>query len=407
MRINPKTNKVEFIILIALLMALNAVAIDIMLPALPIIGAELGAASANDQQFVLTLYLAGFGISQLFYGPLSDSIGRRPTVFIGIVLFMIPVAAAPWAPDFTWLLALRFIQGLGAGASRVIAMAIVRDSFEGRAMAQIMSFIMMIFMAMPIIAPSLGQAIILVTTWHFTFLFMAMMAIITLTWAYFRLPETLPDAQRSPFSFKPIMRNFGLVLRTKYSIALTFANMFLLGTLLGFLGISPLIYLDIYNLGPIYPLMIALTASNLAIASLINARIVVKFGPERIAFIANCGFVILASIWAIAAWQMTTLPLWLFVGLHQPIMLCFGFAGTNQITAAMQPLGKVAGTASSTIGFFQTAGGALVGASIGYFYDGSILPVCLGFVVCGLLSLALMQLAKSAPQPKQSAAQAK
>ncbi len=407
MRINPKIHKVEFIVLVALLMALNAVAIDIMLPALPIIGAELGAASENDQQFVLTLYLAGFGISQLFYGPLSDSIGRRPTVLIGIVIFMIPVTAAPWAPDFSSLLILRFMQGLGAGASRVIAMAIVRDSFEGRAMAQIMSLIMMIFMAMPIIAPSLGQAIIIVTTWHFTFLFMAVMSIATLVWTYFRLPETLPIAQRSPFSFKPIMSNFGLVLRTKSSIALTLANMFLLGTLLGFLGISPLIYLDIYNLGPIYPLMIALTASSLAVASLVNSRLVIKFGPERIAFVANCGFVTLASIWSIAAWQMGTIPLWLFVGLHQPIMLCFGFAGTNQVTAAMQPLGKVAGTASSTIGFFQTAGGAVVGATIGYFYDGSILPICLGFVVCGLLSLALMQVAKTAPQHTKDAAQAK
>jgi len=394
MHINPHKNRTEFILLIALLMALNAVAIDIMLPALPVIGTELGATNENDQQLMLTLYLAGFGISQLFYGPLSDAIGRRPVVFIGTGLFLIPVALAPFSPDFSFLLMLRFMQGVGAGASRVMSTAIVRDSYEGRAMAEIMSLTMMIFLAMPIIAPSLGQAIILVTTWHFTFLFMALMAVITLVWAYFRLPETLLSADRRPFSVLTVINNFKIVLSNKYSVSLTLANMLLFGTLLGFLGISPLIYLNIYDLGPIYPLMIALTASNLAIASLINSRIVGRFGPERIALVAAMSFVAIAAIWSLLAWQMTVLPPWLFVAIHQPLMLCFGFAGTNSISAAMQPLGKVAGTASSTVGFFQTAGGAIIGAAIGYAYNGSILPVTLGFFICGCLAAALMLFAR-------------
>lgn len=394
MRLNPHKNKIEFIVLIALMMALNAVAIDIMLPALPIIGDELGATSDNDQQLMLTLYLIGFGLSQLFYGPLSDSIGRRRVVFIGTILFLVPVAVAPLSPDYSTLLMLRFFQGLGAGASRVIATSIVRDKFEGRAMAEIMSLIMMIFMAMPIVAPSLGQVIIMASTWHFTFLFMAAMAILTLCWAYFRLPETLPTDERKNFSIHSVAASFAIVLKHRYAISQALANMFLLGTVLGFLGISPLIYLNIYNLGPLYPLMIAFTASSLAVASLINSRLVSKFGPERIALLATLGFAILAALWSATAWQIGTLPLWMFIAFHQPLMLCFGFAGTNQITCAMQPLGKVAGTASSTIGFFQTAGGAAVGAGIGYFYDGTILPVTLGFTLCGLTAFTLMYLSK-------------
>ncbi|MCZ4272746.1 multidrug effflux MFS transporter [Maritalea porphyrae] len=399
MLLDPHKNKIEFILLIALMMALNSIAVDIMLPALPIIANDLGATSENDLQLVLTLYLAGFGFSLLIYGPLSDSIGRKPVVFIGTTLFLISVALAPLSPDFTYLLLLRFIQGLGAGASRVVANAIVRDSYEGRTMAQIMSLVMMVFMAMPIIAPSFGQVIIMLTTWHSTFLFMAVMAIVMLVWVCFRLPETLSTQHKKPLSFKSIISSFALVFTTRQAMAMTFANMLLLGTLFGFLGISPLVYIDIYELGPLYPLMIALTATNLAIASFVNSRLLNHFRADQIAFVATIGFIICALIWSLLAWQIETLPLWLFVAVHQPIMLCFGFAGVNQFSSAMQPLGSVAGTASSVIGFIRTTGGAAVGAAIGYFFDGTILPLTLGFLYCGVGAAGFMLLARPAFRP--------
>jgi len=394
MHLIPHKNKVEFIVLIALMLAMNAVAVDIMLPALPTIAEELGASNTNDLQLMLTIYLVGFALSLLIYGPLSDSIGRKPVIFIGTTLFLVSVALAPWAADFGALLLLRFVQGLGAGASRVVAIAIVRDSFEGQKLAQTMSLSMMVFMAMPIIAPSFGQVIIMISSWHYTFLFMAVMAAIMLIWVHFRMPETLKSEYKKPLSFASIFSSFKLVLTTRVSMAMTCANMLLIGTLFGFLGMSPLIYIDIYNLGPLYPLMIALTAGNLAVANFVNARLLRTYNAGQIAFVATGGFVLCTTLWTVLAWQVTVLPLWLFVGLHQPIMLFFGFAGVNLFSSAMQPLGSVAGTASSAIGFIRTAGGAAVGATIGYFYDGTILSITVGFLICGLLAFGIVILAR-------------
>jgi len=395
MLINPKTNKLEFTLLVVSLMAVGALSVDIMLPSLPTIVSDLGAGNSNDQQLILTYFLVGFGISQLFYGPLSDSFGRKPVLFFGLTLFLFPVVIAPFSPDLQTLLWMRFAQGIGVGAARVLSTAIVRDSFEGNELAKMMSLVFMVFMSVPIIAPSIGQGIIMLGTWHYNFVFMGASALIALTWAILRLPETLKPEHKRDFSPREIVLGFKTVLTNRYALSFTFANTALFATLMGFLGISPQIYLDIYDLGAVYPLMIAFTASSLAVAALVNSRVVHKYGPAKIALMAGKGFIALSLLWAILAWQLDHIPLWLFICVHQPIMLCFGFAGTNQISAAMLPLGKVAGTASSTIGFVHTVGGALLGALIGYFYDGTLLPVAIGFVIYGVIAVALMQTAMS------------
>lgn len=386
LKLNPSTNYVEFVLLVATLMALNAVAIDIMLPALPEIATSLGAIGDNQQQLVITTYLIGFGVSQLFYGPLSDAIGRRPTVFIGILIFFVPVALASFVTDFSSLLALRLIQGLGAGASRVIAFAVVRDVFEGKKLAKTMSFITMVFMAMPIVAPSLGQAFILFLPWQSVFAFMAVMAAITLIWLAVRLPETLAIENTRPFRPNIILDGFRIVFTTPSTLLFGAAQALLLGAIIGFLGTSPQIYLEIYKLGPIYPLMIALTASNMAVASLVNSRLVDRFSVEKVAITASATFALLGGLWLIFALTMGILPLWLLVLLHQPLNFCFGLAGVNQNTMAMVPMNRVAGTAASVLGFISSAGGAVVGALIGGFYNDTIAPIAAGFMLVGILS---------------------
>jgi DHA1 family bicyclomycin/chloramphenicol resistance-like MFS transporter len=402
LKLNPNTNYVEFVLLAATLMALNAVAIDIMLPALPEIATSLGAIGDNQQQLVITYYLVGFGLSQLFYGPLSDAIGRRNTAFIGILIFFVPVALASFVTDFNSLLALRLVQGLGAGASRVIAFAVVRDVFEGKKLAKTMSLIVMVFMAMPIIAPSLGQLLILFLPWQSVFAFMAIMAVVALVWVFLRLPETLSIENTRAFRPKIILEGFRIVFTTPSSLLFGWAQALLLGAIIGFLGTSPQIYLEIYDLGAIYPLMIALTASNMAVASFINSRLVDKFSVEKVALAASATFALLGAVWLMFSLTMGVLPLWLLVLLHQPLNFCFGLAGVNQNTMAMVPMKRVAGTAASVLGFISSAGGAVVGAIIGSFYNDTVAPIAAGFMVVGILScMASMWGAKLQPAMPQ------
>ncbi|TDQ66626.1 DHA1 family bicyclomycin/chloramphenicol resistance-like MFS transporter [Maritalea mobilis] len=402
LKLNPNTNYIEFVLLAATLMALNAVAIDIMLPALPEIAISLGAIGDNQQQLVITYYLIGFGLSQLFYGPLSDAIGRRNTAFIGILIFFVPVALASFVTDFNSLLALRLVQGLGAGASRVIAFAVVRDVFEGKKLAKTMSLIVMVFMAMPIIAPSLGQVLILFLPWQSVFAFMAIMAVIALVWVFLRLPETLSIENTRAFRPKIILEGFRIVFTTPSSLLFGWAQALLLGAIIGFLGTSPQIYLEIYDLGPIYPLMIALTASNLAVASFVNSRLVDRYSVEKVAFAASATFAILGAVWLTFSLTMGVLPLWLLVLLHQPLNFCFGLAGVNQNSLAMMPMKRVAGTAASVLGFISSAGGAVIGAIIGSFYNDTVAPIAAGFMIVGILScLASLWGAKLKPAMPQ------
>ncbi|WP_051213498.1 multidrug effflux MFS transporter [Maritalea myrionectae] len=403
LKLNPNTNYIEFVLLAATLMALNAVAIDIMLPALPEIATSLGAIGDNQQQLVITYYLIGFGISQLFYGPLSDAIGRRNTAFIGILIFFVPVALASFVSDYNSLLALRLIQGLGAGASRVIAFAVVRDVFEGKKLAKTMSLIVMVFMSMPIVAPSLGQLLILFFPWQSVFAFMAIMAVVTLLWVFLRLPETLSIENTRAFRPKIIYEGFRIVFTTPSSLLFGMAHALLLGAIIGFLGTSPQIYLEIYDLGPIYPLMIALTATNIGIASLINSRLLDHFEIHKVALAASAAFATLGAIWLGFSLTMGVLPLWLLVLLHQPINFCFGLAGINQNTMAMIPMKRVAGTAASVLGFISSAGGAVVGAIIGSFYNDTVAPIAAGFMVVGVLacisSMLGTRIQPATPQP--------
>jgi DHA1 family bicyclomycin/chloramphenicol resistance-like MFS transporter len=389
MPIDPLKQRTEFIFILVTLLSVGAFAIDIMLPALPQIASDLGAANANDQQLMITAYLAGFGISQLFYGPLSDSFGRRKILIIGLSLSLVPLAFSPFAPDYMSLLALRFIQGAGTGACRVLVPSIVRDKFEGREMAKVISITNMFYMAAPMIAPSLGQLIIEFGNWQHTFFFLAAIAAIALYFTVFRLPETLAVENKRPFNLAMIFKNFAQVLTNRTAFTLAIANLAMFATVLGFLGLSPQIYLDIYNLGAVYPLMIALTALSISVSSFVNAKLVNYFEPAQIAVSANIAFVGFAALWVFQAMGFGTIPFWLFVLNHQAMMLCFGLVSNNQIAVALQPMGHIAGTASSTIGFFHSAGGAVLGAFIGTFYNGTILPVAIGFLLCGIASAML------------------
>lgn len=387
------SNRREFIALVASIMALNAMAIDIMLPAFDRITAGLAVDDPNHTQFVLTSYLVGFGIGQLFFGPIADRFGRRRPLLWGLGLYVVAALAAAFSPNFGAMLALRALQGLGAASTRIVAVAVVRDTFSGRAMAEVMSLVFVIFMAVPVIAPALGQAIVLLGPWQFIFIGMVVMGGSVATWAGFRLPETLAAENRRGLNWGAISEGFAIVFSNRQAMMYGLAPALIFGALFGLLNTVQPIYTQIYDLGALFPLAFAVVAIAMAVASLLNSRLVGRFGMRPLSHGAIIGFIALSSFWYFIS-LFGPLPLWLFMITISLTMFLFGFMVNNFNALAMEPLGRVAGTASSVFGFMQTAGGAIVGATVGQFYNGSVTPIALGYLVLGVLALVLVLIAE-------------
>lgn len=383
----------EFIALMAALMGLNALAIDVILPAFPNMGEALGVANENDRQLVISVYMLGFGATQLIFGPLSDRFGRRAPLLIGLVVYLIAAFAAIFAPSFETLLALRMVQGMGAAGTRVITQSIIRDCYSGRAMAEIMSLVFMVFMIMPIVAPGIGQILLLTGPWWTIFLFMGGLAAIITLWAFARLPETLKHENRRPLTFKAVAEGFVIVTTNRISICYALAGGCLFGGLFGFINTSQQIYVDIYGLGPWFPAAFAAVAGVMALSSFLNSRVVSRFGMRRISHLALIIFTATALLLFVLS-LLGPIPFWVFIGLLALIMFNFGWAASNMNSLSMEPLGNVAGTASSVFGFLQTVGGAILGLSIGRMFDGTVIPVAAGYLGMGIMAITLVLIAE-------------
>ncbi|RFZ89177.1 Bcr/CflA family efflux MFS transporter [Shinella sp. WSJ-2] len=387
--------KIEFIALMAFLMALNALAIDIMLPGLQEIGASLGVENENHRQYVISAYLIGFAFAQLLYGPISDRFGRRMPMFVGLGIYVVSSLMAILVPSFAALLALRFIQGIGSAAMRVITVSIVRDIFGGRAMAEVMSLIMMVFMVIPVMAPSIGQVVMLFGNWHLIFAFMAVVAMIVWSWMYFRLPETLHDDDVRPFTVRSILGGFRIVLTDRVALCYTLASTFIFGALFGFINSAQQIYVGIYGLGVWFPVAFAAVAAFMALSSFVNAKLVGRFGMRKLSHGALMGFLTVNTLWlALTLVWPGHVPFPIFIVLFALAMFQFGWIGSNFNSLAMEPLGHVAGTASSVLGFMGTAGGTVIGAIIGQSFNGTALPLVTGFFTLSIIGLIFVLIAE-------------
>ncbi len=383
--------RAEFIALMAFLMALNALAIDIMLPGLQEIGAALNVENENHRQYVVSAYLIGFGIAQLFYGPIADRFGRRVPMIVGLAIYVVSSLAVVFVPSFESLLLLRFIQGIGSAATRVITVSIVRDVFGGRQMAEVMSLIMMVFMVIPVVAPGTGQVIMLFGDWHWIFVFMAVIAVIVGAWMYVRLPETLAPEDVRPFTAKVIFDGFRIVLTNRVALCYTIASTFIFGALFGFINSAQQIYVGIYGLGVWFPVAFAGVALFMALASFVNAKLVGRFGMRKLSHGSLIGFITINIIWLVVQLVATEpMPFALFITFFGLAMFQFGWIGSNFNSLAMEPLGHVAGTASSVLGFMGTIGGSIIGAAIGQAFDGTALPMVAGFFVVSIIGLVFV-----------------
>ncbi|KQY14493.1 multidrug effflux MFS transporter [Rhizobium sp. Root482] len=389
----PALSKPQFVALMAMLMAINALSIDIMLPGLQEIGASLGVVDENARQYVITAYLIGMGCAQLFFGPLSDRFGRKLPLLGGLGIYALCALAIVFVPSFTGLLVLRFVQGIGAAATRVITVSIVRDIYGGRMMAEIMSLVLMVFMIVPVIAPSIGQLIMIFAEWHMIFVVICLFAILVATLVMLRLPETLAIENRRPFTVKSILGAFRIVLTNRVALCYSLAASFVFGSLFGFINSAQQIFVGVFGLGPWFPLAFAGFAGLMAIASFTNSRLVKLYGMRRLSHGALIGFVLASFAWAMTS-IFGTLPFWLFAVLYGLAMFQFGLIGANFNAMAMEPLGHVAGTASSVLGFTQTIGGALIGALIGQAFDGTVTPLAIGFLTVSIVGLIFVLIAE-------------
>lgn len=378
----------EFVALMAALMASNALAIDSMLPALPAIGEALGVAEENSRQLVITAYLLGFGTSQVVYGPLSDRFGRKWLLVVGLFFYGLFGLLAGLASSFALLLGARFLQGVAAAATRVLVVSVVRDRYQGSGMARIMSITMIVFMIVPVLAPTFGQGVLAVATWRHIFIILGVYGAALALWLVLRLPETLPPAFRRPLSLGSIGEGVWATLRLRQSIGNTIAQTLLMGALFAFISSIQQIVFDVFGRPELIGLVFACIAGPMALSSYANSRLVMRLGARRLLLAALSAFTAVAFIHLLAA-EAIGEGIWMFVVLQAATMAFFGMIGANAGALAMEPLGHVAGTASSVQGTITTVGGALIGFVIGQQFNGTTLPFLIGFTSCGGLALAV------------------
>jgi len=383
----------EFVCMIALMMALNALAIDSMLPALPEIGQALGVANENSRQWVITAYLLGFGAMQIVYGPLADRFGRKPVLLTGVGIYVAFSLVAMLAPTFETLILARVGQGLGSAATRVLAVSIVRDRFSGRTMARVMSLSFLVFLGVPVIAPSLGQAILLVAPWEAIFGVLAFAGVALMIWAGLRLPETLHPEDRLPIEAKRIALAFKEAVTNRQSIGYTLAMTAITGALFAFINSSQQIFFDVFEAPGLFTTVFALIAGGIAAASIINAKLVEKLGSRMIGHTALLGFITFGAIHLLVTLSGHE-TIWTFGILQCGTMFCFGLLAGNFGSMAMEPMGHIAGTASSAQGFISTIVGSLIGFTIGQSFNGTVVPMTLGITCCGLTALVFVLFAE-------------
>ena len=379
----------EGVAMLALLMALNAFAIDAMIPALPAIGRDLHVASANSRQLVVIVYFFGFGASQILWGPLADRFGRRPVLAGGIALYALFGLVCAFATSFPMLIAARFAMGASAAVSRVLVTAMVRDLYEGEAMAKVMSLVFMVFIVVPVVAPSIGALILTVGSWRTIFLVLTGYAGVMMAWSMARLPETLhPDYRRS-LNPRVIVTAIGQTLRQRLSIGYTLATTALSGGLTAYIATIQQVVGDTFHAQAKLPLIFAAVAAPMSAAAFANSRLVGMFGVRRV---AHTGIIAMLAITAAHLALAVTWPESLseFIIFQAATFITLAFCSSNFSTLAMRDMAEIAGTASSVQGVIGTVGGAAIGLIIGQQFDGTDRPFLIGIVLCAAAALALV-----------------
>jgi DHA1 family bicyclomycin/chloramphenicol resistance-like MFS transporter len=381
----------EMTAMLAGLMALNAFAIDAMIPALPDIGRSLNVAHENDRQLVVVAYFIGFASTQLVWGPLADRFGRKPILAAGIVLYAVFALLCAAAGSFALLIAGRVAMGASAAVTRVLVVAMVRDLFEAEAMARVMSLVFMVFMLVPVLAPNIGQAILLVAPWQAIFVLLAVYAAAMLAWSWRRLPETLHPEYRRSLNWRPMAAAIWEAVREPQSRGYTLALTITFAALVAYISSIQQIVFDAFDSPHLIGLVFGAIAAPMALASWFNSRIVERFGLRRVGHAAAAAFALVTAAHAgIALAGGETLVV--FILLQSLTMCCFALTSSNLGTLAMEHMAPIAGTASSVQGVIGTLGAAILGFWIGQAFDGTATPYLVGIALCASLAFVAIVL---------------
>lgn len=381
----------EFTVLVALLMSIVAISIDALLPALGVIGSDLAATSVNQPQLLIGLIFLGMAIGQLVAGPLSDALGRKPVLFSGFTLYLLGTIYCYLAPSLSELMIGRFIQGMGVAGPYITAISLVRDMYSGAKMARTMSLVMMIFIMVPAIAPSLGQGIMFISDWRGIFVMYLIYASLLIMWILLRLKETLPKEHRIPMTQKGFIAGFKEVLSNRQTRCYMICMGLFFGSFMGYLNSSQQIFQIQFETGTMFSAYFGLLALVFGISSLINSRIVEQYGMRFIALWA-ISIVITGSIGFWVLHSVVTITLWMFLIYASVIFFCFGMLFGNVNALAMEPMGHVAGIASAVIGSVSSILAIGIGTLIGQMYDNTLIPITMGFSVFTSIALVVMLL---------------
>lgn len=382
----------ETVALIAALMGMGALSIDTMLPGLPAIADTFGLASHNDAQMVVYIYMIGFAVTQIAYGPLADSFGRRPIQLAGLIILLTGAAISAFAMSFEQLLIARVLQGVGAASTRVLAGSIVRDRYAGREMARVMSFTVMVFFLIPALAPSFGGVLLALAGWRSIFAAMSILCLATAIWFFLRMPETLHPEFRRPFSPRSIASAMRLCVTNREAVGYSTAIGLLFGALMGYIGSAEQILgSDVYKLGSLFPLAFASVTLAGGLSGYFNSRFVRRYGMRRLGHGSHLLYIALSLIFLIVTIACAGVPpLWLFIVAMIILQFFFSNLMGNYNAMAIDPLGEVAGTASSLIGSYTTLLGTAAGSIIGQSFSGTVLPLVLGQFVIGVTTLIVV-----------------
>lgn len=382
--------KRELIVLLALLMSLNGLSIDAMLPALDDMAAELGVMDGNRRQLVVAVYSIAMGIGCLVPGAYADRYGRRPILLLALACYVLFGLLVAVLHNFEMVLLARGVGGVLAAGLMVAPMAIVRDLYEGDAMARLMSVIAAVFITVPVIAPSMGQAVLLVAGWRWIFVAQAAVGMLAAVWVYYRLPETLTDANRQEINIPVIARNMHAALINRQSIGYVVGTLLVMAGVFGYVNIAQQLYTDHFGVSEqAFPMLFGGTAAMMAVANITNSRIVMRFGARRV---SHTGVLIFIAVSAVQVWasHFRAGQIEWFLPLMALNLGLLGFLGANFGSIAMQPFPNIAGAASSVQAFFRMFGAAMVGLLIGQFYDGTARPFAMALLICSTLALCFV-----------------
>ncbi len=390
----PKLHKLEFAAMMAYMISLVALAIDAMLPVIDIIGRDLDITDPNKPQLIIGVLFLGLAIGQIVYGPVSDSVGRKPAIFAGLGLFIFGCVLSMVAQDFNVMLFGRFLQGLGVAGPRIVSTAVVRDVYAGRAMAQITSFIMSFFIVVPALAPLLGQWVADMWNWRAVYFALLAMAVIVSLWYGLRQEETLHAEFRRKFSLSDMAASFVEAIKLRVTFGYSLAAGIVYGSFLAYLMTSPQLFEDVFGITHDFPYYFGALAICIGSAAFVNARLVMRLGMRKL-----CTWALLAkAVWSGAFFILVTtlaksgmsipLPAFMLWAGFSFFLLGILFGNVNAI--AMEPVGHIAGVGSAVVGSVSGFVSLGIGTMIGQSYGGTVLPLIGGFALLAPISLLVM-----------------